>query len=395
MVLSSSKTEDTTFGSSDSDDAYNTAGPGAYPPHPPIASFLGLTSGSFTQEAKKRFTERQLAVAEREFGFHPTPLEREGLAYYNAVFYAAESKGALYGTLAGCAVGFLMTRRQRNIGFLFRGIGNRLGAPHRWQLLASRTANFAFVVAVARLWGITSYGVRAYNQTSRMQREDPNMMRYLEARDRRLVRRREEGRAGIASAVGREARTEQAEGGGDPQSLGGPDFYEDRRPADGNVAEDDGERRRVIMEATANLRRTRETAAAAEKARQEASERNDNDDDPFFGDSEPAQPEATPIVRTTENTPSGSAWDRLRRGQQGDAAADRDGSTASAWTRRPATKGFEQSEAKEDSFSFSTGDRERAKEEAQRMFDERVERERRGEGKDGFAKEVEHNGRGR
>ncbi|KAI5849101.1 hypothetical protein BZA05DRAFT_402214 [Tricharina praecox] len=401
MVLSSATTEDSNFGSSDSDDAYNTSS-SAYPPHPPITRILGLSSGTFSDAAKERFIQLQLAVAEREFGFRPSAVEHEGLAYYNAVFYAAESKGSLYGTLAGGAIGALMTRRQRNVGFLFRGIGNRLGVQPKWQLLASRLTNFAFITAVGRLWGITSYGVQAFNQTAKMQREDPNMKRYLEARDRWLAQRQKEGRAGVTRAVmqvGQEAqraRERQQQDEGDPQSLGGVDFYEDRKPADGSasgVVEDSGETRRISMEAKVGARRKRE--ADAENVRQRANERH-TDDDPFFGDSEQTQSDDSRVVRARQNNNSqgGSAWDRLRRGEQGDAA-NRDDSTASAWPRRSAMKGFEQSEAKEDSFSFSTGDRERAKEEAQRLFDERVEKERRGEGRDGFAKEVNHNREGR
>jgi len=397
MVLSSATNEDSTFGSSDSDDADKITDSGAYPPHPPITTFLGLSSGSFSEAARKRFIELQLAVAEREFGFHPTPLEREGIAYYNAVFYSAESKGSLYGTLAGGAIGVLMTRRQRNVGFLFRGIGNRLGVQYKWQLLASKLTNFAFITAVGRLWGITSYGVQAFNQTAKMQREDPNMRRYLKARDAWLAERHTEGRSGITRAVihvGQDARKAKEQEGADPQSLGGPDFYEDPKPADGSAqgeTEDNGESRRRVMEAVVRTQRQRE--AEAERARQQANERNNNDDDPFFGDSEPAQSNDTQ-ARARRNPPHGSAWDRLRRGEHG-GPSDRDDSTASEWPRRPAMKGFERSEAKEDSFSFSTGDRERAKEEAQRLFDEKVERERHGEGRDGFAKEMDYNKGGR
>ena len=65
----------------------------------------------------------QLGLAQREFGFRPTPTEREGLEYYHAQFYAAESKGALYGTLGGLAIGGLFCARQKRVGFPVKQVG--------------------------------------------------------------------------------------------------------------------------------------------------------------------------------------------------------------------------------------------------------------------------------
>ncbi len=89
----------------------------------------------------------------------------------------------------------------------------------------------------------------------------------------------------------------------------------------------------------------------------------------------------------TETTaPQGSAWDRLRRGEKPAPVPQKSGgkhpTKQSAWSRQQDETQREQKEGSTmgDSFAFSKSEEERnyAKEEAQKEFDARVERERRG-----------------
>ncbi|CCX07283.1 hypothetical protein FPQ18DRAFT_352375 [Pyronema domesticum] len=362
-----------------------------YPPPPPIPSFI-LTSGSFNEANRSRFINLTLAMAARDFNFHPTPVEYEGLSYYQSVFYSAEALGAMSGTLAGGLIGCVIAYRQKNPGFLFR----QLPLSPQYRLWGSKLVNVIFITGLGRVWGMTSYGVKAWNEISRKQKEDPNMQRYLKMKNAWLEQRKRNAEKGVPvkaqvnwEEVKKMAETPvevqtaererlqgtygaQAFGGQtdqDEQGLGGP-FFEEKK-WDGGVEEQQQLTRAQKWEQAARNReqRTKEEAA---RALAKATGK-DEDEDPFFGGSE--QEEREPVKteepksgwRNTQSIRGGSAWDRLRRGvrQEGEM------------------------ETKGDSFAFSNSDREReiAKEEAQREFDLQVERERLGEGQDGFVGE--------
>jgi hypothetical protein len=397
MVLDSA-TSDAAFDDGDGDNSYST---GSYPPHPPIPTFLGFQTGTFGDAGKQRFINLQLNLAQREFGFHPTPIEKEGISYYHALFYAAEAKGSLYGTLAGGAIGFLMTRRQRRVGFIFSSIGNKLRVAPKWQLIASRLTNFAFITAVGRLWGLTSYGVSAFNSVGKMQKEDPNMQRYLAARNQWLEQRQRSARAGIPPKPVLGTVEEVRKLGGryedngeqqpleDSQSLGGLEGYELIKPEDIGASRNAGDlvaTRRASMETAAKARQAGDSQARERDEREK-------EDDPFFGGDEggeQARPQAPPQGwRSSQSQPRGSAWDRLRREKLPGAESKDNDTKSSNWSL-----GNSNREPKEDSFSFSSGeDRARDREEAQRMFDERLQKERDGAGQDGFVNEGGQNRR--
>jgi hypothetical protein len=89
---------------------------------------------------------------------------------------------------------------------------------------------------------------------------------------------------------------------------------------------------------------------------------------------------------STASTPQGSAWDRLRRGEKPNPIPRKPGArpqtNQSPWSRQQNETQKEQRQESTigDSFAFSKSEEERtyAKEEAQKEFDARVERERRG-----------------
>jgi hypothetical protein len=357
MVLESAVSNVASYDSSSSDDSYGVS-ERRYPPQPEVPSFFGFRFGIFTEEGKQRFINLQLNLAQREFNFHPTPIEKEGLSYYHALFYVAEAKGAIYGTVMGAAVGFLVTRRQKQVGFLYRGIGQRLRVPKRHQLLASKMTNFLFCTAVGRLWGITAWGVYAFNKINQMQQEDPNMQRYLKLRQQWLEERQRRARAGLPSQpvvstveevrkLGDRFEDDQK----DEQSLGGlEEGYDLIKPEDIGITTTGEEvvaARRASMEAA---KKTREAA----KAKPE-------DDDIFFGGDDEDKGRAASTATTTTAQP--------RKSQAGERRGE------SAWERlrRQALHGAESEEHKEDSFSFGNGDERAGNKSERSAWDSHVE----------------------
>jgi hypothetical protein len=87
------------------------------------------------------------------------------------------------------------------------------------------------------------------------------------------------------------------------------------------------------------------------------------------------------VAAETPPAAQGSAWERLRRGEKPESSSST-GSNQSAWQRAQNETQKEQRQGLTtgDSFAFSKSEEERsyAKEEAQKEFDSRVERERRG-----------------
>jgi hypothetical protein len=341
MVLESAVSDVASYDSNSSDDSYGVR---HYPPPPEVPSFFGFRFGIFKEENKQRFINLQLNLAQREFGFHPTPIEKEGLSYYHALFYVAEAKGAIYGTVMGAAVGFLVTRRQKQVGFLYRGIGQRLRVPKRHQLLASKMTNFLFCTAVGRLWGITAWGVYAFNKINQMQQEDPNMQRYLQMRQRWLEERQRRARAGLPSQPVVSTVEEVRKLGDrfedehkDEQSLGGlEEGYDLIKPEDIGLAPTGEE---VVAARRASMEVAKKTREAAEKAKSE-------DDDVFFGGDDEDKERPTSKTTTTTTTT------QVRKAQPGERRGE------SAWERlrRQTLQGAESKEHKEDSFSFGNGD---------------------------------------
>jgi hypothetical protein len=399
MVLDSA-IENDQFNSSDNPDAYGS--PRAYPPHPSIPTFLGFNWGLFSEQGKQRFNTLYLNLAEREFGFRPNPIEKEGLEYYNAVFYATEARGSLYGTLGGVTIGAFTIRRQRNPGFLFREMGKFFRVQPRLQLLASRTVNLILIATIGRLYGITSSGVSAFNRTRKEQEVDPNMRRYLAMRNEWVNIKAQNSRLSgpqkpvindikdVKELASKFDENQTGQKPDDANSLGGLDFYTEKNNQEesaslGNSGSDIGTR-------TARQQPSR------------VSTTEDTDDDPFFGSPSEQTPKSQPTTtqKSWENTQpqasgSMSAWDRIRLGEKSmGSGRNTDESPAqqlqrqSRWSSKPQMKGFDKNEQSEDSVAFSSTEVERAvaKEEAQKQFDEKVQKERQGDGHDGFVNDI-------
>lgn len=310
-------------------------------------------------------------------------------------------------------------KSQRRAMFPFKEMGKVIGMPARSQVKLSRLSNAVCTVYFAKTVGITVSSVLEFNRISEDQKKDPNIQRYLKAKRDWVEKRRSDIVAGIAPpkiaipTTEEVARTEElirSEQQGrnvgdhdDQQSLGGA-FYDDHKPQDSSVGTGASDTKYTSEVYAMHMKRQKELEMARAEREQGDSRQDDDvvDDILSAGAAEPAAPQGQAKApgggwKNVQSRPSGgSAWDRLRRGetaQPGSSSGYDDAAPQSAaWPRRPDMKGFGSSgpayEAKEDSFSF-TGDtnREQAKEEAQREFDERIERERNGQGADGFVGE--------
>lgn len=186
---------------------------------------------------------------------------------------------------------------------------------------------------------------------------DPNLQRYLYMRRQFFTERKKLIDSGRGAEVRKQlmvdaveakqkamsGKTVQSDNPDDDQSLGGLDFYDEPQAETPAPQTSPAQLRAQAIQAARN----RVPAPGAAPTR---------DDDPFAVD------DASPTQQ-----PAGSAWDRLRRGEKPIAASPLEKPTKSS----------------EDRFSFES-DKEAARARAQEEFDERMERERRGEYVDSF-----------
>lgn len=100
-----------------------------------------------------------------------------------------------------------------------------------------------------------------------------------------------------------------------------------------------------------------------------------------FDDASPVAPAERGAPRRQPATQGGSAWDRLRRQQSSNAAGQGSTEQVSAWRRKREEEVTPRGAREGSSFSYTSADEEKvyAKDQAQKDFDEMLERERRGE----------------
>lgn len=324
-------------------------------------------SWRFTEENRTRFINMQIGMAEIDLGFRPTPREREALSYYNGYLYTREAYGAVYGWACGVALGSLVAyaNRKNTPWRLISKIGNKFGISRKAQDIASQAGYIVLCSQILKGYCMTYAGLTAYKQNLNEQKQDPIMQRYLEMRKKYFENPQKPPLTKKILAMkeweklGRESQNGSDEYH-DEQSLGGLEVYGEKEKQDPL------------------------DAAPRTLPQPLASTPVQDDDDPFGpNDSE----------STSENQQSkGSAWDRLRRGEAPTVRTSNDSVNApsrnSSWSIRRQISGRDE-QSKQDSFSFSNSESERqqAKEEAQRDFDEQIERERQGRHGDGFSNE--------
>lgn len=236
--------------------------------------------------------------------------------------------------------------------FPFLGMVN--GAKNPVEALAVRTmwtmlrfASWMFVSKLAVgttffIWTVRTYGTNLS--------QDPRLQQYLED----VKARRSSGPGRTAQSVSRPDRLE-----------GHQDFPMEQQPAFSQQ----------------HPQTTEPTWTGAQRPQPQATQTSFDEDEfgRFIDDASPVAPEQ----RRPAQQQQGSAWDRLRsQARTGTTTSDQQGgSPTTAWGRRAEDEATSRGAKQGTSYNFSLGDEERAyaKDQAQREFDEMLERERRGE----------------
>lgn len=385
------------FGPSDAGDQLADSD-NPYPQFTPLAPLSWLLG--YSESDRQRYLRIQSQNTARLLKLELAPLEQAGLAYYDSIFYTYESYGDLAGTSTGVAIGYAL--RNRQAGPIARGLARIIGqgANPRAAKYVAVGLRIAVFGSAGRMYGLTSAGLQALSRMRREQGTDPGMARVVAARAARNVLMEREAKvkrrmsSSSSSAVG-------DDDDGDAQSLGGMEIADRVRLVDEAAARE--------QSAAFPFGRPSEKVVEMEKRRGVASPLPPSSEtvgDPFEGEEGeadgalPADDGTQRAWRNTHSNTAESSWERLRRGQ-GPAATtpapaatrpeqtgDGSGTGTSPWPARAPMKGFggASQEPKMDSFSFSTGggkDLERMQ--AQKEFDESVERERRSGAGDGYS----------
>lgn len=396
-----SSTEMDLFGPSDAGDQLADSD-NPYPQFTPLAPLSWLLG--YSESDRQRYIRIQSQNTARLLKLDLTPLELAGLAYYDSIFYTYESYGDLAGTLTGVAIGYAL--RGRQAGPIARGLARIVGqgANPRAAKYVAVGLRIAVFGSAGRLYGLTSAGLQALSRMRGEQGRDPGMARIVAARAARNVLMEREAkvkRRGVSSssAVG------SGDDDDDTQSLGGMEIADRVRLVDEAAARE--------QSAAFPFGRPSEKVMEMEKRRgvvpSSPPPSSETVGDPFEGEGEAAEAlpanDGTPqrVWRNTHSNTAESSWERLRRGQgpaiPAPAAARPEheqtggnggGSVTgtSPWPARAPMKGFGGSsqEPKMDSFSFGTGgEKDLEKMQAQKEFDESVERERRSGAGDGYS----------
>ncbi|KAH8154759.1 uncharacterized protein LAJ45_01290 [Morchella importuna] len=355
-----------------------------YPPPPPLAPLSFLLG--YTPADRTRYTTLQATATSRLLSLPLTPTELAGLAYYDGIFYAYQSYGDVIGTSLGALLGFAL--RSRKPGRIPTAIARIFNVNPRYVAVTLRVGVFG---SLGMLYGMTTASVQALNRMRKEQKDDPEMGRVVAARARKLSALEREVRA---RAFGAQEAGAQRGGEGererDEQSLGGMEVAEYKRRSDEDV---------VNAERTAFPFGRPSEAVAAARVESQGERQGERGDDPFLLADEKEGAAEAPVRggwRNAHSSTGESTWERLRKGQrpqpqQQQQVEETQPQQTSPWPQRAPMKGFGApaagSEPKTDSFSFSSTaeDRELAKAQAQKEFDESVERERRSGGGDGYS----------
>jgi len=371
------------FGGGDPD-AYDQSSTGNYPSPPGLAPFSGLLG--YSEANCDFFVRTSLKQTATLLGLKLTPTEREGLAYYSSRFYSYESYGDTLGISAGVLIAFLLRNRKPGVisttmVSVFTKPGAQRDNAAKWL---SRGLKVSVWGTIGRMYGITSAGFQALQKNKVEKRGDPNLRRIVAAADKKKETLVHEIRV---NARMRDLETPKVQG--DEQSLGGVEIS-------------DGTESGLDASEKERFQHGRPSEQVAELEARKRSGGNTGDDpfgidnaSPTGGEGATGQSRGGGWTNTHSNT-SESAWERIRKGQPPAARppADRgeggmntmspDEPKVGGWPNRASINRYDQGGNREpgtDSFTFSKSEEERqlAKQEAQKEFDAKIEKERNGE----------------
>jgi len=371
-------------------------------PAPIVGPLFGYTNARLAQAINAR-----IAGAAHVLGRAPTPDEAAALAYWRAKALATASWGRPLGVAAGCYRAYqtagsfrfpFLTPDKETFNPDSFGYGVRLqGARARFLWHVLRGSSYALVGSwVAGLL----VGTYAATVSAVGEHQDPRLQDYikavLEKTRQTAARQRGEavGHVGDPTGQGRRSASELYREstktvGADDDSVAGED---DASPSAGSMADaygygstaeegkslamSDGQMRNQEVRQQASARRsptgnTASTFGVEEVERQPRSFDDDHDD------TSPAGGEGASM---DSGSSGGSVWERIRKQAGSSPSSSGRGSFGRGDRRGGVQQGQRQGSTDGDGFAFSSSeeDRQLAKDEAQKAFDERIERERRG-----------------
>lgn len=342
------------FGSSDSGDQM-AGSDNPYPKFTPLAPFSRLLG--YTEHDRQRYISLQSNNTARLLKLELTPLERAGLAYYDSIFYTYESYGDLFGTSAGLAIGYML--RNRRAGPIARGLSRFIGQGANPRAANYVAAALRLVVfgSAGRLYGLASAGLQGLNRMRAEQSQDPVMSRIVGARAARS--------GALEREVNMRRRTLGLGGGDDDaQSLGGMEMADQVRLGDEAAARE--------RSAAFPFGKPSEVVVEMEKRRETLGE------DPFAAAITSATDGKAPekAWQNNHSNTAESSWERLRRGKPPAEALPQQTRGGGSGVGEVALR----AEPKTDGFGWDP-----EKTQAQKEFDEGVERERRIGTGDGYS----------
>ena len=376
---------------------------GSVPLHPSI-NFDELPKPRFTStKVLKGLLLTRLLFATSQVDRPLLEDENIAIAQSTATFLRTSEIGPAIGSAAGAYQWFAT---MKDFKFpLVSTTGKRSFDPNRFAFLEGPRARLcwhslrlSFYLSLGASIGYVFFGSYATATTVTRDRRDPRLKEIVEAENNamKLAKERRESRGlpGQADAPMEVPKTRRpgdvfrmyiagvraAESGMSDQGRRELSNFEDLAQNENDeVAYEGGNTWIEGSQNRPSSGTTLPTAGISRVNKQESASQSDNFSDSFDG--------ASPTAGN-EPVTGGSAWDRLR--QQAGSREPLNASKRSPLTHKPrenvwqknrgATAEQPEQESSYDSFSFSKSEEERqlAKEEAQREFDERVERERRG-----------------
>lgn len=380
------------FSGGDSD-TYDSTSTGNYPSPPGLAPFSGLLG--YSEANRDLFIRHSLTQTTALLGLKLTPTEREGLAYYNSRFYSYESYGDTLGISAGVLIAFLLRNRKPGVisttmVSMFTKPGLQRDNAAKWL---SRGLKLSVWGCVGRMYGLTSAGFQAVQKNRVEKRADPNLRRVVATTDKKKEALVHEIQSGLERR--RMKRLENPKAQDDKQSLGG-------------VEVSDGTDSRLDASEKERFPHGRPSEQVAELGAWKRGGSPPGDDpfcvddaSPTGGEGATGQGQGQGGWTNTHSNTSESAWERIRKGQSPTTRPPTGRSEdetntmgpnepkVGGWPNRASINGHVQGgnrEPRTDSFTFSKSEEERqlAKQEAQKEFDAKVEKERSGEMGDGY-----------
>jgi hypothetical protein len=372
-------------------DLYKIDTTGFPKPIPVLGRLLGYDDQLFAKNLHEKIRHRNSVL-----GRHPTQEEANALGYYLAKQISIYS----YGGPAGFAAGLWAAYNSRNtFRFAFYQpnlerfqpdvfpprLGWWRGNNARLCWHAARTSSYVLIGMMFSRFIFASYAgtVAAVGELSDPRLKEVTAAIHANSQQRKgSLQTMQQGPAAEKQFPNRERQA---------ATYYGSDSQDDASPTGGMFGEENttgspGNPEENMAGSKQNEGQWPTSVAPSPAPRQAPKETEETFDTPFDAWDDASPTGGQGVTNSAAQTPQGSAWDRLRRGDKPNPISPKSGpkppQSQNPWTKQQNETQREQRQGSTvgDSFAFSKSEEERAyaKEEAQKDFDARVERERAG-----------------